>query len=368
MKRTPALPMKAGMALGLMALVTAGWAQPPSEARPSIVKDSVQVSAFTIAAYKGRYDTWSWVPSIRYQVNGPIASGSQLQVEFKLPGAGAPVKFNCDTGPIEKGAWWQTQCSGRGIPEEKATTQTGDASFTIRLRNELQGTDTALFTGKVQVGKVRSNEEGPGSAGKVIYVVDQDWNLPIGYVYCTAHQARGWNKPQLNVAFWTRGEAAAGFEPHLMYQGKEVGRILDNGQEIGKPACGEEVTHAPTRPVHASVPQRARWDRVRCTFPMVLRWDKSGDPAMYPPHLLAAHPGEYELKVLWRGQLSRTIRFTVGPDGQLDNSLAAENQLGRERMIVPVQIGAGPDGSWNRNAWRTQAFHGHPLVGFAAAP
>ena len=53
------------------------------------------------------------------------------------------------------------------------------------MRNELQGTDTTLFTGKMKVGKHKSNEAGPKAANKFVYYVDHDWNLPIGYVYLT---------------------------------------------------------------------------------------------------------------------------------------------------------------------------------------
>src|SRR5580765_4968869 len=53
--------------------------------------------------------------------------------------------------------------------------------FVIKMRNELAGTDSTLFTGKMKVGKVRSNEQGPKAVNKFVYYVDHDWNLPIGY-------------------------------------------------------------------------------------------------------------------------------------------------------------------------------------------
>ena len=53
--------------------------------QPTIAKDSIQITAFTFNVYKGNYDTWSWVPRMNFRVNGPIASGSQLYVEYTLP-------------------------------------------------------------------------------------------------------------------------------------------------------------------------------------------------------------------------------------------------------------------------------------------
>ena len=53
---------------------------------------------------------------------------------------------------------------------------------------------------------------------------------------------------------------------------------------------------------------------------------------------LAENPSEYEFKALWKGHLARSIKFTVGPEGKIDNGIASANQLGSDRVIVPVQI------------------------------
>jgi hypothetical protein len=57
--------------------------------QPTIAKDSVQVTAFTLSSYKGDFKIFSWVPSLKLRVNGPIASGSQIYAEFTVPGGGA---------------------------------------------------------------------------------------------------------------------------------------------------------------------------------------------------------------------------------------------------------------------------------------
>ncbi len=81
--------------------------------QPTIAKDSVQVTAFTLSSYKGNFKIFSWVPRMQFRVNGPIASGSQLSAEFTVPGTGAWVKFDCKTGEVQKGYWWETECGGR---------------------------------------------------------------------------------------------------------------------------------------------------------------------------------------------------------------------------------------------------------------
>jgi hypothetical protein len=357
------------LSLAVIALIISAATSAASQDQPTIAKDSIQVTAFTNNVYRGNYDIWSWVPQIAYRVNGPIASGSQLYVEFTMPGSPSWVKFDCQTNETQKGYWWETKCGGRDIPEAKSTTYTGPVSFTIHLRNELAGTDATLFNGKMKVGKVRSNEQGPKAVNKFVYYVDHDWNLPIGYVFLTPDDVSGWKRPMLNVAFWVRGEAV-GFQPHLFYQGKEVGKMFYDGEEVGKAGCDSEVENGTTHFVDDSVAQKAKWARVRCSFTNVKGWDKTGEPpGMFGPlYLLSANAGEYEFKLLWKNHLARSIKFTVGPDAKLDNGIASANKLGNDRVIVPVQIIGDEDGQWDRTAWKTEAFYGNPLTGFTASP
>ncbi len=337
---------------------------------PTIAKDSVQVTAFTFNVYRKNYDIWSWVPLMRYRVNGPIASGSQLFVEFTLP-TGPWVKFDCKTGEIQKGYWWKTECGGRDIPEGKGATYTGPVNFAIRLRNELAGTNATLFTGKMKVAKVHSNEKGPKAVNKFVYYVDHDWNLPIGYVFLEAADGpAGWKLPTFHATFWIRGEINSAIEPHLFYQGKEVGKRFLDGQEVGKASCGSEIENGTTHIVDETMPQRAKWQRVKCTFYNVRGWDKTGEKSSglwEPPHLLSANPGDYEFKVLWKGHLARSVKFTVAADGKFDNGIASANKLGSDRVIVPVQLIGDGDGVWDRTAWKAWGFYGNPLTGFTAA-
>ncbi|HSU25953.1 MAG TPA: hypothetical protein VLI65_08230 [Pyrinomonadaceae bacterium] len=341
---------------------------------PTVAKDSVVVNAFTLSSYKGDFKVWSWVPKMEFRVNGPIESGGQLYAEFALP-TGAWVKFDCQTSETLKGRWLKTECGGRdGIPEEKGMTFSGPVSFKIKIRNELGGTDSTLYTGKVKVLKARSNETGPDYVNHFVYYVDQDWNLPIGYISFDADDVSGWKFPGFNVAFWVRGEASR-FEPHLFYQGKEVGKIFYGSDVVGTPGCGRVDEVNPTNYVAENIPQRAKWARVECSFPNIKAWDKTGETRDNFPgqtgkiHMLANNPGEYEFKLLWNNHLARSIKFTVGPDGRIvDNGVASGNRLGSSRLIFPAQIIGDQDGPWDKAAWRTDAYYGNPLTGFTAVP
>jgi hypothetical protein len=166
-----------------------------------------------------------------------------------------------------------------------------------------------------------------------------------------------------------RGDAY-NFKPHLFHNGKEVGKKSLDGQEVGRASCESDIDNNTTQSVADTVPQKAKWARVRCSFPNIVGWDKSGDDYSLfgPPHSLGANPGEYELKVLWNNKLARSVKFTVGADGKFDNGIASSNKLGSERVIVPVQVLGDQDGTWNKMAWKTEAFYGNPLTGFTALP
>lgn len=367
--------MKKSLAVALVCFALAGsavqtaFSQASSQLgdQPTLQKDTLQITAWTNNSYKKNYDVWSWVPKLEFRVNGPISSGSQLFVEFQQPGGSAPwLSFDCVTEETQTGRWWKTECGGRQV-EDKSITTVGSVNFSIKLRNELAGGNTTIFSGRMKVGKTLSNEHGPKAVNKFVYYVDHDWNLPIGYVWYTQDSIYGWEYPDFHIGFWVRGDAY-NFDPHLFYKGQEVGRLFMDGRQVSKASCEARVENNTTHYVNEAFPQKAKWARVECGFPVVKRWDKTNDgqgqsntKEMFK---LASNPGEYELKVLWNNKLARSIKFTVGPDGKLDNDIASANKVGTERVIVPVQIVGDQDGLWDKTAWKTEAFYGNPLTGF----
>jgi len=354
--------------LAIFALLTPKFIA--AQDQPTIQKDSVQVTAFTLSSYKKDFKVFSWVPTLNMRLNGPIASGSQIYAEFTAPG-GIAWKFDCKTEETGAGHWWQIEdCGGRNaLGEDKGVTYTGPVNFTIKMRNELAGGEATLFTGKFKVAKVHSNETGPDYVNHFVYYVDQDWNLPIGYVFYDADDVAGWNKPIFSFAFWTRTEINGPFEPHLFHGGKEVGKMFYNGEEVGKPSCG--INEIEDNPTDITEPHgQFIWTRMKCDFSSVRGWNKtadSNDTMFGRLYLMSENPGDYEIKIIYKGHLVRSIKFAVDPDGKLhDNGIGTSNKLGNLRIIVPVQVMGDSDGQWDKNAWKTDAFYGNPLSGFTA--
>jgi len=210
------------------------------------------------------------------------------------------------------------QCGGPKVPEDKGTTATGVFPFVIKMRNELKGIDQTLFTGKVKIEKAPDENGTPAErAKKSFYYPNMDWALPIGYVYYSPADNH------LYTAFWVRGSTYK-VEPHLFYQGKEIG--LE-----GKSSCndGMEVGDAYIRTVKPA----PRWKLVECEMTSAVKISDKGEKFAIPIHYLMSSPGDYEIKVLWNDELSRSIKFTVGTGGDFKSGVPCSTGCGTETGI-----------------------------------
>jgi hypothetical protein len=212
--------------------------------QPAVIKTSLQVTARTLNFYGKNRNMWSWIPEFKFSLTRGRNSGDVHYVEYTIPGS-PTLKFDCELNNRGDGF----ECGGRSIPEDKSSTYTGRANFAIKVRNELQGTDATLFTGRMKVAKACTNPACPVTAGEWVYYVDHDWNLPIGHIFYNMKEP---DYPAFNVAFWLRGDTH-NMEPHLFYQGKEIGVIFNDGIQMGKGICRAIVENEPTHTPHNMV-------------------------------------------------------------------------------------------------------------------
>ncbi len=64
---------------------------------------------------------------------------------------------------------------------------------------------------------------------------------------------------------------------------------------------------------------------------------------------LYENPGEYEIKVLRKGELARVIKFTIGKDGKpVESEIGKEIKSGYDGIIVPIQLVGNSDGTLNQ--------------------
>jgi hypothetical protein len=296
------------------------------------------------------------VPGLNFNTTGPgLPSGARYYAEVAQPGGTAWLKIKCDTAMAE-GSY---ECKADSDQEKSGTLATGVFPFAIKMRNPLEGSEKTLFTGRAKVEKVLTSGNIPPTSKQFVYYANHDWNLPIGHVYLD-------NQNYLSIRFWIRGEATNNFNAHLFYRGEEVGLFEKYGNQYGAARCSSDIEYQPTRDAGAAAPQGAKWQRLNCTFQTVIA-KLNNDIREWDGHVLGAHSGDYEVKVLRNGRLARSLKFSIGPDGNMvDNGIAASNGMGRGAnfIIVPVTVIGDYDGPWDRSTWKTDAFYGNPLKGF----
>lgn len=320
----------------LLAGVLLMMAERPALAQdgPTFAKNSVRASVKTSGT--------AWVPeTVQFQVKGPVPDGSQFLVDFALPTNKQWAKFTCDAREFNN--WWSMACPGDKVSERDkvgSVTFTGLVDFTIHVSNELAGTNITLFKGKMKVGKFLPYPK------VTKYYVDEDWRIPIGYVFL--------KDSTLHTSIWFRGNWPGDSMGYLFYQGKQVAKTVN----YCSGALGVEEYMA-----------KYMWGPNDCGFGTVYGADPSdGHFATNEPYDLRKNPGEYEIKVMASGHVARSIKFTVDANGIFDSGIATNNKLGDDRVIVPVQVIGAQDGVWDHAAWKTGAFYGNPLTGFAAVP
>jgi len=314
-----------------------------------VTLNSVFVKAF---ATSGK-SSIVWLPDMKFVINGPVASGDRLRVEYDYPGMKTPIWCEPYTKPLNADGWLSTECDGRSYDVGLGTTYTGPVKFTIKTFNELAGTNKTILSGTFNVKK--GKQRGATKPGDVTYWVDYDWNLPIGYIFLVRVDVYGDQRTKLNISFWTRGTDHIGaMDPHLFYQGREI---------PGKYGCDEKILIEPTLSADDSIKPTPTWKRFNCEFYNVFGTNSSPDNSLYgPKHSLDKNPGEYEFKLLRNGRLARSIKFTVKPGGGIDNGIASSNKVGTWWTIVPVTMIGDQDGAYDKTAWKTGAFWGHPLT------
>ena len=300
----------------------------PAQDELFVLKDSLQIEAQR-AANNERGQRTGWRPTAAFTVRGSIPSGGQFWVSFGYPAQRQWLKFDCGDPEeaFRKTDQWEVFCGLGGT----GTLYLGPVDFTIHIRNPLTETDMVLFKGKFKVAKDPVYEDG--------YYVDEDWRFPIGYVL--------FDRGNLAARFWLRGDVPK-IQAHLFYQGKEIATASSSGFDAGE-WSGEPY----------------KWGYTQFSFSGVY-FDKNPG-YMGPEFLLQQNPGEYEVKILRARQLARSFKFTVLPDGTIDNSIATANKVGSDLVLVPVRV-IGTLEKYNKLAWKTEAFYGNPMTGFTAPP
>ncbi len=330
------------------------WLAASASAQDEYVVARDTISLWTVNTSNAREVnrvSW-WHPELNFILYGPPGKGYVVWLEVGLPGKKKWFSRECAGNPIgefsdkfrDAQQATEIRCDTTAATDRTGdpTTYTGVATFSIHLRNELQGiTDATLYSGKFKV--LKKMERGGYRPEHIKYYVDEDWRIPIGYV--TAGEQGGL---RAELVFRKSAEGAAGEAmAYLFYQGKQLEEV----------SCSPDLAFAKEAEVFVN----------NCQF-----WSVATKANPYRPtekkHLLTENPGEYEIKVMSGGRLVRSVKVTVDAEGSFDNGIGAAGKLGRLGVVVPVKVLGTADGAWDKLAWKTGAYYGNPLTGFTALP
>jgi len=294
------------------------------------------------------YFQWSWSPRFKIGLRGPVSAGAQLVVNVTKPNGAAWLSLPVETPELAAGAWQDLTTPDQD--ETKGITGTGTYGFSVVLKNPLDGSKKVLYTGKFDVSKFKYPTG--THPGETEFFVNYDWLLPTGYIEINTENNE--EAPLLSTYFWFKGdESANNPEGYVLYNGKLIYSTKSEGQGRGI----ADVTL--TTP---GVDKNRTWFRWKFSFGGVRIYHSASDQSAntYTQHFLTKNPGQYEVKVLRGGQPARSMKFTVGADGQIvNNGLAVKNHLSTTMMLMPVEIFPGTDVPYSL-APTPGAFFGNP--------
>lgn len=305
------------------------------------------------------YNTWSWAPEIKFAINGPVASGSQITVEFDTADGKPWFTQRMATPTLEDDFWENVEhvedINFDQLEKKAITAQSGLFPFRIKLKNALAGTNDILFSGKYKLTTYIPDQKIPEYKGKKEFYIDEDWRLPMSWLWLNSSNDNE-DAPFLSMQAWFKNsENSDNIEAFIFFNGKQITNVKAGSAE-------DTLTNGVDEKPY-------RYSLRMFYFYKVRGFNKNPAVTYDNSHFLDKNPGDYEIKILRNGDLARTLSFTIGKDGKIvDNGVVAANKIGGSRMLLPIKIIGAGDGTWNKAGWQTDAFYGNPLSGFTALP
>ena len=333
--------------------------KPKPTSAPVLLKDGINIKVYTANNYwktPNEQNHSSWMPLIQFGLFYDESETIHYKVEWLNPDGSLWFSQPVDDR--------QTRFSS-DVFDAKATDAAGN--YGVRLLNAK--TKEIVFQGKFKVGKIMLNPKEPRYKNQAMFYVDNDWSLPVGYVGFDWNDSWDYD-PSPTVYLWFKGDLQANdFEA----------RLFQNNQLLTSTDDGGTITDDPTFAGKRN-PDSCFQNTETCRYTLwTFKW-KNFRVESYDPveHKLSSgytrqepnavytkdKPGEYTVKIFYKGQQVRETKFTVQPNGYLaPNAYAAQIPLDRLKIVVPVKI-MGTLDKYNAAAWKTEAFYGNPLNGF----
>lgn len=294
----------------------------------------------------------SWIPQVRFKVFYSGNTRLRFQAEYFTPDGKSWFTEQLETN-MSDGNYQTVDINSSRAGErfkDRATATTG--TYGVKITDGRDG--SVLFEGKFKVNKYKYGPNIPMFKNQHCFYVEQDWNMPVGYVWLDYRSDQ--YAPHVKVGMWFKGDRRSGdFEARLFYNGQQIATTDDMG----------EASNTERRfPNVIEDKELAYWQRWDFSWNKA-RFLKPGGGMQYPSaKILNKMPGEYTVKVFYQGTQVREASFKVENGNLVDNGIAARNGFKDHKILIPIKILATTE-KWNANAWKTDAFYGNPLSGFS---
>lgn len=330
--------------------------QPPSANDDAVLlKTTLDIRCDTEARYwklPAESNYTSWIPMVKFKVRYGGASKLRLMAEYFTPD-GKPwfsetLKPNTSQAVEKTTEIITDRVSGRF--EGKSTIATG--LFGVKITDTRDG--KVLFHGKFKVGKFKYGPNIPMFKNQFDFFVDQDWNLPIGYVWLDWTRDR--NAPAPTASVWIKGETRLD---------DLEARLFLNGQQILTTDEMGAVTSSQSRyPNSLENKETHRWELFNFEwFKFKYAANPVGRRTFAQARFMNDSDGNYTVKVFHKGVQIRELSFSVSGGNFTDNGIASGNGFADNKVIVPVKV-MGEKDKWSSATWKADTFYGNPLTGF----
>ena len=234
--------------------------------------------------------------------------------------------------------------------DKLSTDQTG--VYGLKITNNK--TKQVEFEGKFNVKKSVDTPGDPAMKNTFQFFADNDWNLVTGYVGISKIDL-GSNDIQPKVWLWFKGEPESkDLEARLFYNNQEITSTDDGGSIVDELKHGDGCARG--QEICKFTLFSIEWDRFRVDSAPYVR--KKYTDAVFTND----KPGEYTVKVFYKGAQVREAKFTIGADGMVARN-GFSNNLYPSLTLIPVKV-MGTTEKWNPNSWKTGMFYGNPIAGF----
>lgn len=239
------------------------------------------------------------------------------------------------------GPWFTEQLDASNSYREAFTSLKSpydDASFKQNATNVLgtygvKVTDSksgsVVFQGKFKVGKLPMSD--PPKPTYSLFYVDQDWSLSVGAV---GLDFDNWHSDQLNpsVFLWFKGNLdSKSFEARLFHNGAMVASTDDGGYVNSQRSRGEDCFLQP------DVCSYKLWKFYWTNF--VIENNDYGRTKYPRATFTRDKPGDYTVKIFYKGVQVRELSFTIDSQGFLPaNPWAQYMPMVYGGVITPVKI------------------------------